>query len=340
IIFFAHPPGFAMVKIPLQELVGKIAALTDHRDIDMLEVSLLRTVNEMLSPAWAAIYHVSKDEPPQFAVSISGETLSHDAPEKTFSTLASTAGVTSFSIISQGRDVIAYLLIEREAELSAAEHQTLCGLFRIYDNYLSVLKDSQIDRLTGLLNRHTFDFQLEKALNLIRAAYRDEKMGLRRRKETGAFFVGEIDIDHFKRINDSFGHLYGDEVLIIIARILQSTFRKTDLIYRFGGEEFIVIVYVDNAADAEMTFERLRRTVENHAFPQVEKVTVSIGVTRITDSSMPIELLGHADQALYYAKQHGRNQVCFYETLLAEGKLRPHRSNTDVTLFESEKESS
>lgn len=324
-----------MVKIPLQELVGKIAALTDHRDIDMLEVSLLKTVNDMLAPAWAAIYHVSENNPPEFAVMTRDGELSHDPPAETFSTLASTTGVTTFSIIGHGREVIAYLLLARDAPLSAAEHQTMSGLFRIYDNYLSVLKDSQIDRLTGLLNRHTFDFQLEKALNLIREAYKDEKAGHRRRKESGAFFVGEIDIDHFKRINDSFGHLYGDEVLLIIARILQSTFRKTDLIYRFGGEEFIVIVYVDNEADAAMTFERLRRTVENHAFPQVERITVSVGVARITNSSMPIELLGRADQALYYAKHHGRNQVCFYEDLLAQNKLQPHRSNTEATLFET-----
>jgi diguanylate cyclase (GGDEF)-like protein len=322
-----------MVNIPLQELVGKIAALTDHRDIDMLEVSLLKTVNEMLSPAWAAIFHVSENNPPEFSVIMRGDELSREAPPETFSTLASTKGVTAFSIIGRGREVIAYLLMARENELGSAEHQTMSGLFRIYDNYLSVLKDSQIDRLTGLLNRHTFDFQLEKALNLIREAYKDEKNSHRRRKETGAFFVGEIDIDHFKRINDSFGHLYGDEVLLIIARILQSTFRKSDLIYRFGGEEFIVIVYVDNEADAEMTFERLRRTVENHAFPQVEKITVSVGVARITDSSMPIELLGHADQALYHAKQHGRNQVCFYEKLLAEKKLKLHRVNREATLF-------
>lgn len=326
-----------MVNIPLQEIVGKIAALTDHRDIDMLEISLLKTVNEMLSPDWAAIYHVSENDPPEFAVITRGDELSHDAPPETFSSLASSNGVTAFSIIGRGRVVIAYLLMQRAAELSAAEHQTMNGLFRIYDNYLSVLKDSQIDRLTGLLNRHTFDFQLEKALNLIREAYKDEKQGHshRRQKSSGAFFLGEIDIDHFKSINDNFGHLYGDEVLLIIARILQSTFRKSDLIYRFGGEEFVVIVYVENDAEAEMTFERLRRTIENHAFPQVEKITVSVGVTRINDSSVPIELLGHADQALYYAKNNGRNQVCFYETLLAEKKVRRHRSNDEVTLFES-----
>jgi diguanylate cyclase (GGDEF)-like protein len=133
--------------------------------------------------------------------------------------------------------------------------------------------------------------------------------------------MGEIDIDHFKEVNDRFGHLHGDEVLVILARILQSSFRKTDLIYRFGGEEFVVIVYVDDRGDAEMTFERLRRSIENHVFPQVGKVTVSIGITEIKDTSIPVELLGRADQALYYAKTHGRNQVAFYEALVAAGQI-------------------
>jgi diguanylate cyclase (GGDEF)-like protein len=328
--------GKAMITIPLQEIIGKIAALTDHRDIETLEVSLLKTVNEMLSPDWAAIYHVPENEAPQFSVLTRGEELSHDGPAESFTVLASTKGVTAFSIIGHSRTVIAYLLMARERELTSAEHQMMSALFHIYDNYLSVLKDSQIDRLTGLLNRHTFDYQLERALNLIRNAYTDEKTGQKRRhKQSGAFFLGEIDIDHFKYINDAFGHPYGDEVLLIIARILQSTFRKSDLIYRFGGEEFIVIVYVESIAEAEMTFERLRRTVENHAFPQVGKITVSTGVTRINDSSLPIELLGHADQALYYAKHHGRNQVCFFEQLLADKKLQVHRGKNDSTVPES-----
>lgn len=324
-----------MVTIPLPEIVRKIAALTDHRDLDMLETSLLKTVSELLVPDWTAIYHVVENEAPVFSMQMRQEELSYDPPAETFTSLASTPGMAVFSIIGRGRDVIAYLLMQRPAGLTAAEQQTMAGLFRIYDNYLSVLQDSQIDRLTGLLNRNTFDFQLEKALNLIRDAYKSDKPGHphRRRKEAGLFFLGEIDIDFFKRINDSFGHIYGDEVLLIIARILQSTFRKTDLIYRFGGEEFIVILYVENSAEAEMTFERLRRTIENHAFPQVGKVTVSIGVTRIDNTSVPIELLGHADQALYHAKNNGRNQVCFYERLLAEHKLELHQSNDDITLF-------
>lgn len=313
-----------------------IAALTDHRDVDVLEASLLKTVADLFNPDWAAIFHISTDEAPEFAIALRDGVVSHDAFPDSFSHLVSGDGVTAFPIMSLSRNVLGYLLVHRAPVLSGDEEALMTSLFRIYDNYLAVLKDSQIDRLTGLLNRHTFDDQLDRALGLIRRAYQEGEAGQHKRKvgeSSGSFFLGEIDIDHFKRINDQFGHLYGDEVLIILARILQSTFRKTDLIYRFGGEEFVVIVYVDDRNDADLTFERLRRSIENHAFPQISKVTVSIGVTEIRDSSIPVELLGHADQALYYAKTHGRNQVCFYETLVDSKEISVHHTASDVTLF-------
>ena len=218
--------------------------------------------------------------------------------------------------------------MHRTPDISADEQTLMADLFRVYDNYLAVLRDSQIDRLTGLLNRRTFDDQLDRALGLIRRAYQEDAgTGSQRKIDggNGCFFMGEIDIDHFKSINDRFGHLHGDEVLVILARILRSTFRKTDLIYRFGGEEFVVIVYVDDRNDAGTTFERLRRSIENHAFPQVGKVTVSVGITEIKNTSFPVELLGRADQALYYAKTHGRNQVCFYEALVAGKEIEAYR---------------
>lgn len=327
-----------MVKQSPPEVVRMIAALTDHRDVTLLETSLLKTVAEMFTPDWAAIFHITTDDAPEFAIALRGGEVSETPFPESFSHLISAAGVTAFPIMSHARRVIGYLLVRRDPELSKDEQAMMTSLFRVYDNYLAVLKDSQIDRLTGLLNRHTFDEQLDRALGLIRKAYREGERGRQKRKVdegTGSFFLGEIDIDHFKSINDKFGHLYGDEVLIILARILQSTFRKTDLIYRFGGEEFVVIVYVDDRNDADMTFERLRRSIENHAFPQVSKVTVSIGVTEIRDTSIPVELLGHADQSLYYAKTHGRNQVCFYESLVENREIVVHRATSDVTLFDA-----
>ncbi|MDP2809483.1 MAG: GGDEF domain-containing protein [Rhodocyclaceae bacterium] len=301
--------------------------------MNLLEASLLKTVADLFAPGWAVIFHIGEDDVPKFSTSLRDGAISQtDSPEP-FSQLAGTTGVTSFPITSHASKVLGYLLVQRTPELSADEQALMADLFRVYDNYLAVLRDSQLDRLTGLLNRRTFDDQLDRALGLIRRAYEKSDSERTKRKVGeghGCFFMGEIDIDHFKNVNDRFGHLYGDEVLVVLARILQSTFRKTDLIYRFGGEEFVVIVYVDDRNDAEMTFERLRRSIENHAFPQVGTVTVSIGITEIKDTSIPVELLGRADQALYYAKTHGRNQVSFYEALVANGKIPAYRHSSNA----------
>ncbi|MBI5792940.1 MAG: GGDEF domain-containing protein [Rhodocyclales bacterium] len=317
-----------MNQLSTPRIVSMIAALTRHRDVSLLETSLLKTVADLFAPDWAAIFHIGDDDVPVFSTSLREGIVSQtDFPEP-FSELIGTEGVTSFPIMSHAHKVLGYLLVHRQPQLSEEERTLMTELFRVYDNYLSVLRDSQVDRLTGLLNRTTFDDQLDRALGLIRASYQDHAGERSKRKVgegTGSFFMGEIDIDHFKSVNDRFGHLHGDEVLIILARILQSTFRKSDLIYRFGGEEFVVIVYVDDRRDAELTFERLRISIENHVFPQVGKVTVSIGITEIRDTSFPVELLGHADQALYYAKTHGRNRVAFYEGLLANGEIDAYR---------------
>lgn len=321
-----------MNKLSSPKIVHMIAALTEHRDVNLLEASLLKTVADLFAPDWAVIFHIGEDDVPEFSTNLRDGVISQTECPEPFSELISTVGVTSFPIMSHARKVLGYLLVHRTPELSAAEQTLMADLFRVYDNYLAVLRDSQIDRLTGLLNRSTFDDQLDRALGVIRRAYQDNASEEDKRKVgegNGCFFMGEIDIDHFKSVNDRFGHPHGDEVLVILARILQSTFRKTDLIYRFGGEEFVVIVYVDDRGDADMTFERLRRSIENHAFPQVGKVTVSIGITEIRDTSVPVELLGRADQALYYAKTHGRNQVSFYEALVAHNEI-PAPLGTDA----------
>ncbi len=314
-----------MKALSSPKIVRMIAALTEHRDVGLLEASLLKTVADLFAPGWAAIFHIGEDDVPEFSVALREGKVTTECDGTTFADLMAREGVISFSILSRAQRVIGYLLVQREPPLDAEAQTLLADLFRVYDNYLNVLRESQIDRLTGLLNRSTFDDQLDRALALIRREYREHRRGDRPRRQAsdGRFFMGEIDIDHFKQVNDRFGHLHGDEVLVTLARILHDSFRKTDLIYRFGGEEFVVIVYVDAREDAAATFERVRRAIENHAFPRAGRVTVSIGVTEIRDSSVPVELMGRADQALYHAKTHGRNRVDFYEALVASGEILP-----------------
>jgi diguanylate cyclase (GGDEF)-like protein len=147
-------------------------------------------------------------------------------------------------------------------------------------------------------------------------------------------WLGVIDVDRFKTINDTFGHLFGDEVLLLLARLMFDTFRSTELIYRFGGEEFVVIVDGTDEQGAGVAYDRFRRAVADYRFPQVGKVTVSVGYTRVGPTDVPASATGRADSALYYAKEHGRNVTQCYETLVREGRLRPNQSpTTELELF-------
>lgn len=212
----------------------------------------------------------------------------------------------------------------------------LRGVFQVYQNYQSLLDYSERDALTGLFNRKTFDEQFARqaaqasihTLSLVEREPDPHEPA----EEPLQQWLAVVDIDHFKQVNDRFGHLYGDEVLILIANILRNSFRSHDRVFRFGGEEFVVLLRSTTLATAHKVFNRFRLAVQEYDFPQVGRVTVSLGFVS-TGSGMPVEILGQADQALYYAKEHGRNQVCFYDDLIARGELQTKVTNDDIELF-------
>lgn len=208
------------------------------------------------------------------------------------------------------------------------------GILSVYRNYQSLLDYSERDSLTSLLNRKTFDEKFSKLLTSppIQQVTPEAEVERRQANEDKSHWLGVVDIDHFKRVNDQFGHLYGDEVLILVANLLRSSFRSLDRVFRFGGEEFVVLLRSATVEQAHMVFERFRTKVEAHRFPQVGQVTVSIGFSCISKES-PVVILGHADQALYYAKSHGRNRVCNYEALVAGGELRSETANETAEFF-------
>lgn len=208
------------------------------------------------------------------------------------------------------------------------------GILSVYRNCRSILDYSERDSLTGLLNRKTFDEKFSKMLSASTLNSAPQDREERRHQNTACVeqWLAVVDIDHFKRVNDQFGHLYGDEVLILVANLLRSSFRSQDRVFRFGGEEFVVLLRSTTLEQAHMIFERFRSRVEQHNFPQVGQVTVSLGFTRISTES-PVVILGHADQALYYAKANGRNRVYHYEELVSAGKLQSEVSNDVVEFF-------
>lgn len=169
------------------------------------------------------------------------------------------------------------------------------------------------DRLTGLFNRQKIDLALE-----------EERTRYVRYGETYSIII--LDIDHFKSVNDTFGHLEGDRVLKEISQIVRSQIRRTDIAGRWGGEEFLILCPHTDIAGATTNAEELRRSIETHDFGLSRPVTASIGVAEVSSSpdfggesqvdseSEPTEtvtnrLLRTADEALYQAKESGRNQV-------------------------------
>ncbi len=124
-----------------------------------------------------------------------------------------------------------------------------------------------------------------------------------------------LDIDFFKRLNDTYGHLYGDEILKEMANLVKGCLRTMDILARYGGEEFAILLPETDLEDAVFTADRIRMAVENHDFPQSKgkpvKVTVSQGVTTYPSSDIEkrSDIVAKADSALYEAKEAGRNCV-------------------------------
>lgn len=153
--------------------------------------------------------------------------------------------------------------------------------------------NSMTDSLTGLLNRRGFETVLE---------------GLETEKKP--FSVLAIDIDYFKKVNDTYGHDAGDKLLICFAETLKKQAREKDFIIRAGGEEFFILLPSSDGDKAEIIAERIRKSIESTNYPLVGNITASIGISHYSNYDEPIdETLKLADQALYKAKSNGRNRI-------------------------------
>ena len=201
--------------------------------------------------------------------------------------------------------------------MTPEERVLLMNLVTLYANQINIMDSKERDALTGLLNRQTFELRLMQVTQL-------------GQQEGATAWVGSMDIDHFKRVNDTYGHLYGDEVLLHFAQLMERHFRYTDFLFRFGGEEFIVLLTNTDTDGAREALERFRQVISNFDFPAVGRVTVSIGFTQIQSGVLPTTLVDWSDKALYHAKEHGRNQVVFFEDIRT---LDDADGGSDVELF-------
>ena len=165
-----------------------------------------------------------------------------------------------------------------------------------------------IDQLTGTNNRGVFESELERPLKIIRGETEEHRATTERLKEVSLIFV---DLDHFKQINDTYGHPAGDEVLRKVSAFLMDSVRETDIVARVGGEEFVVLMHGADESVAARDAENFRMKISQMEFEKYPKlqVTASFGVSSSKSSQSPKDLYEKADKALYEAKRAGRNRV-------------------------------
>ena len=227
-----------------------------------------------------------------------------------------------------GHRIYGAIVVDHGIEFYAELHaNVVLSAITIFANQMALLQNSSQDALTGLFNRYMLDNTMKHILNIKQA--RRESDG-----QCTRWCLAMVDIDHFKSVNDTYGHLIGDEVLLKLAQLMKNSFRHEDLLFRFGGEEFSIMLKNVTLTQATSILERFRAKVSSYRFPQVGQVTISIGLTAMTPGQFPSTLLGNADKALYYSKEHGRNQLnCFeylYEMELLE-QMNP--SDNDLELL-------
>jgi two-component system cell cycle response regulator len=152
------------------------------------------------------------------------------------------------------------------------------------------------DQLTGIANRMHFSMVFEHELNVLH----------REKEPLGVIF---FDIDHFKQVNDRYGHLVGDSILRHVAALVKKQIRKSDFVARWGGEEFVILLPRTHLTKTRQVAEMLRQTIEKENFGSVETISCSFGVAALEENESAEALLKRVDRLLYQAKEAGRNCV-------------------------------
>lgn len=328
-----------MLESNLKCVLENLISLTSERDTNAIELALAQTLFKLASPTSMTMYRASSIDHIKYATTLIGKQQTNEQiPSDILDVLkaclesAQTVQVqkadkflTLFPLMNAKNQAIAVILIEGVEE--SPDHTLTLLILKIYHNFVALMNENERDTLTGLLNRKTFDLKINNIISEL-------QFSLHRRKDEGTnSYLAIFDIDHFKNVNDTYGHLMGDEVLLLFSRILESTFREQDLLFRFGGEEFVGVFKCDSDEIMFSMLNRFRENIEKYVFPQVGRVTVSAGFTKIAPHDISSSIIDRADTSLYHAKKNGRNQVCHHEHLISSGTLVENKNTGEIELF-------
>lgn len=209
--------------------------------------------------------------------------------------------------------ILISLMPEQEDELKKVKRDLRQRDLKIRELELLITKDP----MTGLYNRRGFLEIAEKIFDDIKY-HKENKNSPRKNVIIDSFAVLFFDVDHFKKINDTYGHEIGDKILKFVAGIIQSKVRTSDFVGRWGGEEMIAALLGAHEHDAAAKAEEIRKAIKSRVkipgHPEF-KVTISIGVAELDHNPTLEDLIKHGDEAMYQAKQRGRDRVIKYSEL-------------------------
>ncbi len=320
------------------KILDSVVEITRHRDLDSLELAFVATMLELMPIDHIWLFGIL-DGCDELEVIVNLEAENNDrepvhwceGPRRISATpeyqsviqsgdivLSQRSDEQTQCLVPVARDDKTRRLLVLQGPASLSKYNGLItGFARIYGNYMNILHSAEHDKLTGLLNRRTFEDKLVRLLKSQRIAISTTNSDI---QESSAW-LAILDVDHFKQINDSYGHVYGDEILLLLAQQMQNFFADGDLLFRIGGEEFVIVLTKVSKEQAKTKLEEFCHTISQRRFPQGLSVTVSIGYAQIHETDYPLRIFDLADKALYFAKQSGRNQVCAYAELVEEGKV-------------------
>jgi diguanylate cyclase len=317
----AHPAAFTPLSYAvwyeyvtginpaLSETIGKLINSGALLDDDAIEKLYLKYVSEcnmdveralrediqQLLKRLAESTKETDDQAHQFGSNLQayGDSLKQnlDAP-KLVSLISNLAGDTDKMLGS---------MQNLQSELAASKQK----VEKLHQELQSARGEALIDPLTGIYNRRGFEARAKQT-------FADQMMS------GNSLCLLMLDIDHFKKINDTYGHLFGDKVIRGIAETLKSKVRGQDSVARIGGEEFAVLLAETDISGAHTVAEHIRQAIEGckiHRHDTLEKIggiTISIGIATYTSGGSLVDLLDQADKALYVSKEHGRNRTTVY----------------------------
>ena len=204
----------------------------------------------------------------------------------------------SINLVSIIRDVTQKVILEEVLEAREKQYKELAK--ELERKNISLSERVSIDNLTGIKNRYYFDERIKEEVDLAK-------------RQKVSFSLLLFDLDHFKLVNDNFGHDIGDKVLKRVTDAVSKIIRSYDIFARWGGEEFVVLMPNTTEAEAVLAAEKIRKAVEDIIHPDIEKITISIGIAIWEVDDDVDQIFVKADKALYTAKNQGRNRVMVYK---------------------------